>query len=86
MKAQNWTRQRSDPRTFPSMSAVQAVLVAGAGAVIIALAIVVMLRLERVQRGWIKRRRDAWKAAGGVGPGPDDYIGRGGGGFSPPGG
>jgi hypothetical protein len=60
------------------MSAVQAVLVIGASVVIIAVTIAVMIRLERVQRRWIQRRRDAWKAAGGVGPVPDDYIGRGG--------
>jgi hypothetical protein len=62
-----------------SMSAGQAVLVVGVSLVIIAVMIAVMIRLGRVQRRSIQRRREAWKAAGGVGPGPDDYIGHGGG-------
>jgi hypothetical protein len=40
--------------------------------------ITVMVRLERVQRRWIERRCEAWKAAGGVDAHPDDYIGHGG--------
>jgi hypothetical protein len=39
--------------------------------------IAVMIRLERAQRRRIERRREAWKAAGGVDAYPDDYIGRG---------
>ena len=45
--------------------------------------IAVMFRLERVQRRLVERRREAWKAAGGVDAYPDDYIGHGGG-FSSP--
>jgi hypothetical protein len=59
------------------MSAGQAVLLVGVSLVIIALMIAVMIRFERVQHRRIERRREAWKAAGGVDPYPDDYIGRG---------
>jgi hypothetical protein len=60
------------------MSAGQAILLVGASLAIIAVMITVMVRLERVQRRWIERRREAWKAAGGVDAHPDDYIGHGG--------
>jgi hypothetical protein len=40
--------------------------------VIIAVMITVMVRLERVQRRRIERRRETWKAAGGVDAYPDD--------------
>jgi hypothetical protein len=73
------------------MSAGQAVLVVGVSLVIIAVVIAVMIRLERVQRRWIQRRREAWKAAGSAGPcpgtgyyGPTGFYS--GGGFGPPGG
>ena len=49
------------------------------GLAIVAGAVGLMIRLERVQRRRIERRREAWKAAGGVDAGPDDYIGHGGG-------
>ena len=45
---------------------------------ILALMITVMIRLNRVQHRRIQRRREAWKAAGGVDAHPDDYIGHGG--------
>ena len=60
------------------MSAVQAVLVVGISGVVIWAMIAVMMRLERVQRRRIQRRREAWKATGGEGSGPDDYMGSGG--------
>jgi hypothetical protein len=60
------------------MSAGQAILLVGASLAIIAVMIAVMVRLERIQRRWIKRRREAWKAAGGVDAHPGDYIGHGG--------
>jgi len=59
------------------MSAGQAILLVGASLAIIAVMIMVMVRLERVQRRRIERRREAWKAAGGVDAHPD-YIGHGG--------
>jgi hypothetical protein len=55
------------------MSAGQAVLLVGGSLVIIAVIIAVMIRLERVQRRRIQRRREAWKAAGGVGTCPGDH-------------
>ena len=58
------------------MSAGQAVLLVGVSLVIIAVMIAVMIRLERVQRRLIERRREAWKAAGGVGRCPGDDMPR----------
>jgi hypothetical protein len=52
------------------MSAGQAVLLVGVSLVIIALMIAVMIRFERVQHRRIERRREAWKAAGGI----DAYL------------
>jgi hypothetical protein len=46
--------------------------------VLIALMITVGIRMNRVQQRRIERRREAWKAAGGVDAHPDDYIGYGG--------
>ena len=60
------------------MSAGQAILLVGVSLVIIAVMIAVMIRLEQVQHRRIERRREAWKAAGGVDAYPDDYIGHGG--------
>jgi len=60
------------------MSAGEAILLVGTSLAIIAVMIMVMVRLERVQRRRIERRREAWKAAGGVDAHPDDYIGHGG--------
>jgi hypothetical protein len=57
---------------------VTAILIFVAGMAIIAALTWVMIRLERVQRRQIERRREAWKAAGGVDAYPDDYIGHGG--------
>ena len=65
------------PAYISCMSAGQAVLLVGVSLVIIAL----MIRFERVQHRRIERRREAWKAAGGVDPYPDDYMG---GGFTSP--
>jgi hypothetical protein len=60
------------------MSAGEAVLLVGGSLVIVAVMITVMIRLNRVQHRRIQRRREAWKAAGGVDASPDDYIGHGG--------
>ncbi len=48
------------------MSAGQAVLLVGGSLVILA----VMIRLDRAHRRRIQGRREAWKAAGSVGPCP----------------
>jgi hypothetical protein len=45
----------------------------GVSLVVIAVMIAGMIRLERVQRRRIQRRRDAWKAVGGVGTCPGDH-------------
>src|SRR5262245_1895407 len=64
-----------------------AALVLVAGLAFIAGLVAVMIRLERAQRRLIERRREAWKAEGGVGRDPNEFMGGGGGGgFSPPGG
>jgi hypothetical protein len=60
------------------MSAGEAVLLVGVSLVLIALMITVGIRMNRVQQRRIERRREAWKAAGGVDAYPDDYIGHGG--------
>jgi hypothetical protein len=60
------------------MSAGEAVLLVGVSLVLIALMITVGIRMNRVQQRRIQRRREAWKAAGGVDAYPDDYIGHGG--------
>jgi hypothetical protein len=60
------------------MSAGEAVLLVGVSLVLIALMITVGIRMNRVQQRRIERRREAWKAAGGVDAHPDDYIGYGG--------
>jgi len=39
--------------------------------------VAVMIRLDRAHRRIVERRREAWKAEGGVGPEPGDYIGPG---------
>ena len=54
-----------------------ALLISVVSLAIVAGLVGLMIRLERVQRRRIERRREAWKAAGGVGAYPDDYIGRG---------
>jgi hypothetical protein len=56
-----------------------AALIFGVGMAIVAALVGLMIRLERVQRRRIERRREAWKAAGGVDAYPDDYMGHGGG-------
>jgi hypothetical protein len=55
-----------------------AALIFGVGMAIVAAMVCLMIRLERVQRRLIERRREAWKAAGGVDAYPDDYMGHGG--------
>jgi hypothetical protein len=52
-----------------------ALLIFVAGMAIVVGLVWVMIRLERAQRRRIERRREAWKAAGGVDAYPDDYIG-----------
>jgi hypothetical protein len=54
------------------MSAGQAVIVVGVSLVILIVMITVMTRLNRISLQRIERRREAWKAAGGVGPCPGD--------------
>ena len=49
------------------------------GLAIVAGLAALMIRLERVQRRLIERRHEAWKAEGGAGAHPDDFIGHGGG-------
>ena len=39
--------------------------------------VAVMIRLDRAHRRIVERRREAWKAEGGVGPEPGDFIGPG---------
>ena len=39
--------------------------------------VAVMIRLDRAHRRIVERRREAWKAEGGVGAHPDGFIGRG---------
>jgi hypothetical protein len=60
------------------MSAGQGVILIGVALAFLAVMVMVMIRLERVQRRQIERRREAWKAAGGVDAQPDDFIGHGG--------
>jgi hypothetical protein len=55
-----------------------AFLIFAVGLAIVAGLVGLMVRLERIQRRLIERRRKAWEADGGVGPAPDDFIGRGG--------
>lgn len=54
------------------MNAGQAILVMGGLVVMLAMVTAWMIRLDRVNRRRIQRRRDAWKAAGGVGTCPGD--------------
>jgi hypothetical protein len=70
------------------MSAGQAVLVVGVSLVSIAGLVWVMMRIDRSSSALFRRRREAWKAEGNVGPYPGDSTSGGGygGGFSPPGG
>jgi hypothetical protein len=55
-----------------------AALVFVVGLAIVAGMVGLMVWMDRVNRRRVERRREAWKAAGGVGPGPDDPIGHGG--------
>ena len=60
---------RPNRRTFFCMSAGQAVLLVGGSLVILAVMIAVMIRLDRARRRRrIQGRREAWNAAGSVGP------------------
>ena len=55
------------------------VLVFVVGMAIVAGVVYVMMRMLRSHHQLIERRREAWRAEGCVGPGPDDDIGHGGG-------
>jgi hypothetical protein len=54
------------------MSAVQAIIVIGVFTVIVTATVVVMARMNSRARQRIQRRREAWKAAGGIGHCPGD--------------
>ncbi|KRE33063.1 hypothetical protein ASG82_22795 [Mycobacterium sp. Soil538] len=60
------------------MSAVLVLVVALA---IVAAMVAVMWRIDRANRRLLDRRREAWKAAGSVGPAPGEYMGSGDGGY-----
>jgi hypothetical protein len=58
---------------------VAAILILVASLAIIAVMIAVMIALDRIHRRRIQQRREAWKAAGGIGPCPGDTRGGSGG-------
>lgn len=53
------------------------VLLVIGGLVLVSGSVWVMIRFDRVTRQRAERRLAAWRAAGGVGPPPGDYIGLG---------
>jgi hypothetical protein len=53
----------------------------GGSLVILAVMIAVMIRLDRIYRQRIQRRRQAWKAEGGIGTCPGDDTGSNTGGY-----
>jgi hypothetical protein len=57
------------------MSACQAVAVIGVSLLILVVMNAVMTRVIRADRQLIERQREAWKAAGEVGPYPDRFPG-----------
>jgi hypothetical protein len=77
-----WGGRPNGRRLFHRVSAgwgcfVTAVLILSVGLAIVAGLVSLMVRMNRVNRRRSERRREAWKAAGGVDACPDDYIGRG---------
>jgi hypothetical protein len=54
-----------------------AILILVVGLVIVAGMVALMVRIDRLNRRLLDRRREAWKAAGGVGPAPGEYMGSG---------
>jgi hypothetical protein len=54
-----------------------AVLVLVVSLAFLAVVVGVMVRIDRLNRRLLDRRREAWKAAGSVGPAPGEYMGSG---------
>ncbi|MDT5096404.1 MAG: hypothetical protein QOC76_141 [Mycobacterium sp.] len=54
-----------------------AVLILVVALAILAVVVAVMVRIDRANRRLLDRRREAWKAEGGVGPAPGEYMGSG---------
>lgn len=53
------------------------VLISIGGLSLIAWAVRVMIRMDKVNRERVQRRLDLWEAEGRVGPPPGDYLGGG---------
>jgi hypothetical protein len=56
---------------------VDIVLIAVGGLALVAGALRLMVRSDRVNRERAEQRREAWKSEGSVGPPPSDYLGGG---------
>jgi ABC-type tungstate transport system substrate-binding protein len=56
------------------MSATHLAIVIGVFLLILPVMIAVMTRMNRTAQQQIQRRRQAWKAAGGIGPCPGDFT------------
>jgi len=54
-----------------------AALILFVGLALLAGLVAVMVRVDRAHRRLVERRREAWKAEGEIGAGPDDFLGRG---------
>jgi hypothetical protein len=51
-----------------------AILILVVGLVIVTGMVALMVRIDRLNRRLLDRRREAWKAAGGEGPAPGEYM------------